>query len=125
GIISRATDPFGRSSGYRTVSGGRASGVEATVRVTAPRMNVTGAYTWTSTSSSDGPSAPSLSYGLPAHQGSIEAVVRATERLQFAALLAVASSYLAPIPDAVTFVSRTYRFDGMHQADLSAQYRFA
>jgi vitamin B12 transporter len=123
GIVS-SSDPFGRSIGYRSVLGGRASGFELSSRAEPLKwLFLSGEYTFTTFSSSDGPADPSLSYGLPRHQGSLQATAQISQRLQTAALFSVASSYVAPLFDAVTFASRTFRFEGINRLDLSGSYR--
>ena len=123
GGISPVTDPFGRTSGYRTLPGGRASGLELWTRTeVASRLTLTGSYTLNARSLGEGEADPALIFGLPRHQASVQAVSRANTRLQVAALLTVATPYLAPLPDAVTFMSRSYRFGGVRRLDLSASY---
>lgn len=123
GVITRATDPFGRASGYRTIPGGRASGVELSARTEpTPGLILTGSYTLTTESSSDGPADPSLSFGVSRHQAAVRAISHVGSRLEMAALWTAASSYLAPISDAATFVSRSYRFRGVRRVDVSASY---
>ncbi len=48
GIVNRATDPFGRSSGYRNTGGGLARGMEWSVEAApASRLRVKASYTFT------------------------------------------------------------------------------
>jgi outer membrane receptor protein involved in Fe transport len=81
-----------------------------------------GAYTFNTQSASDDPNAPSLAFGLPRHQGSVQATSHLGRHLDASVVVMVASTYIAPISDAVTFVSRSFRFDGVHRLDLSASY---
>jgi outer membrane receptor protein involved in Fe transport len=53
----------------------------------------------------------------------VETIAEAFPRVQLVALVTLASSYLAPLSDAVTFVSRDVQFDGLHRLDLTARYR--
>jgi vitamin B12 transporter len=123
GAIDRAIDLFGRGSGYRTIPGGRKSGLEVTTRARpVPSLVLTGSYTFSAEASSEGPGGPSLMFGWPRHQTSLEALARLGTRVQMAALAALSSSYLAPLSDAETFASRTYRFDGLRRVDLSVSY---
>ena len=52
----------------------------------------------------------------------MRAISHVGSRLEMAALWTAASSYLAPISDAATFVSRSYRFRGVRRVDVSASY---
>ena len=111
--------------GYLNGGGGLARGVELSGSLTPLRvLNLSAAYTFTNarerTPLADG---VLRRFATPDHQFSIVATGRVTPRVTAVFSLLVSSSYLAPLFDPVTFVSRAYRFPGLHGAELSGNYR--
>jgi len=125
GLITPATDPFGRYGGYRNTPGGLARGMELSANL-APtrRLNLVTAYTYTNARERT----PLIggviqSYVIPAHEFSLIATQRVTSRLTAVFDLLASSSYLAPLFNPVTFGSRVYRFPGIANAELGGSYR--
>jgi vitamin B12 transporter len=125
GLITPATDPFGRFGGYRNTQGGLARGVELSANL-APthRLNLVTAYTYTNARETT----PLIggviqSYVIPAHQFSLLATDRLTSRLTVVFDLLASSSYLAPLFNPDTFDSGTYRFPGIAGVELGGSYR--
>jgi len=119
GLINPATDPFGRSSGYRNIGGGLARGVELSLTA-APTasLNVMASYTYTNadqrTPTSVGGFIPS--FGISNHLFTVYANQRAGKRVDVTCDLFASSDY--PIP----FSGRAFIFDGPVKADLGASY---
>jgi vitamin B12 transporter len=124
GLISPATDPFGRFGGYVNTNGGIARGVELSMTTTPTRtLNVSAAYTYTKSLQRTPQVAGVLrSLVIPDHQFSLVATQRFGRRVLVNFDLAASSDYLAPILDPNTFGSRAYRFRGLAKADLGGSY---
>ena len=124
GTISPATDPFGRSGGYRNTNGGIARGLELSLTAAPSRTtNLSAAYTYTK-SLQRTPQIAGITRSLviPDHQFSLIVTQRFGRRIQVNFDLATSSDYLAPVLDSNTFVSRAYQFPGLVKADLGASY---
>ena len=124
-MINPATDPYGRYGGYLNTLGGLSRGVESSVTAAPTHsLNVTAAYTYTH-SQQRTPIAENIfqSYAIPDHQFSIVATQSIGPRFYINFDLAASSNYLAPIYSPADFLSRVYRFPGMHTAGLGASYR--
>jgi len=125
GDIDPTTDPYGRFFGYLNTHGGIARGVETSVSI-APvrRLNVQAAYTFTNAREAAA-LVPGVfqTYVTPDHQFSILATGRVTPRITLIFGTVIASSYLAPVFDSVTFASRAYRFEGARHGQAGGSYR--
>jgi iron complex outermembrane receptor protein len=124
GAIDPATDPFGRFGGYRNVDGGTSQGLELALSTTPTRSTELGvSYTFTDTEPpAEADPALTQAYVIPEHQFSLVATQYLGPDLYVNFVLATSDSYFAPVFDPVTFISRTYRFDGIVKADLGAGY---
>ncbi|HJT90027.1 MAG TPA: TonB-dependent receptor [Bryobacteraceae bacterium] len=125
GLITPATDPFGRFGGYRNTNGGLARGAELSASLSPLRtLNLQAAYTYTNarerTPLADG---VIQSYATPAHQFSLIATERLTSRITFEFQMVDSSNYLYPMFDPITFASRAFRFPGMWDGELGGSYR--
>ena len=119
-----SNDPFGRTIGYRTLGSGRVSGATVASHVSPTGwIRVNAAYTLLTPSSPEGPADPSLAYGLSKHQLTLQTISSLSDRVTVAATALVASSYLAPLTNVVTFATGTFRFSGMKRLDVSGTYR--
>lgn len=124
GVISPATDPFGRFGGYRNTNGGIARGAELSMTATPTRtLNLSAAYTYTKAQQRT-PQVPGTirSLVIPNHQFSLVATQRFGRRILVNFDLSASSDYFGAIFDPVTFVSRGYRFRGLAKADIGASY---
>jgi vitamin B12 transporter len=124
GLISPATDPFGRFGGYVNTNGGIARGVELSMTATPTRtLNLLAAYTYTKTLQRT-PQVPGTlrSVGIPDHQFSLVATQRFGRRFLINFDLSASSDYIGAIFDPVTFASRADRFRGLAKADIGASY---
>jgi vitamin B12 transporter len=122
--LDRATDPFGRSSGYRPADGRTARGVELSARLRPHRTlqaNVT--YTFV-----DAPPPAGGRDGLPrasaisAHQFST-LVTHIFGRLQLSFELEAVGDHYVTLFDPVSFGSRAYRFAAVTKGDVAGTYR--
>ena len=123
GLISPATDPFGRFIGYLNSRGGISRGFEASATVAPIRsLNVTTAYTYVNAIERTPIVGDVLQTSVvPRNQFSLIAMERATSRLTLTFETLESSSYLAPVfGDTVT---QTYRFAGIHKVSAGASYR--
>jgi outer membrane receptor protein involved in Fe transport len=124
--LDRSTDPYGRSTGYRTADGRSARGLEvgATIR---PRSTTHIGIAYTAV---DAPAPAGGSDGLPrasavpAHQFSA-LVSQHVGALGVSFELEAAGDHYVTLFDPVSFGSRAYRFGGGATSDLSAAYRVA
>ena len=122
--LDRASDPFGRSSGYRSADGDTARGVELSARVQPRRtLQASVAYTFSHAPPPDGnrdglPRAAAIS----AHQFSA-LVIQRLGGLQMSFELEAAGDHYVTLFDPVSFGSRAYRFAGLAKGDLAASYR--
>jgi len=125
GVITPATDPFGRFGGYRNTQGGLARGVELTANLAPARgLNLASAYTYTNARERTPLLGVTIqSYVVPAHQFSLLATQRITSRLTIVFDVLVSSNYLAPMFNPATYASRVYRFPGTGNAELGGSYR--
>jgi vitamin B12 transporter len=122
--LDLASDPFGRSSGYRSADGRTVRGVELSTRIQPhPTFQASVAYTFV-----DAPPPAGSRDGLPraaavsAHQ--ISALV--TQRLgllQVSIEAEAAGDHYVTLFDPVSFSSRAYRFNGLTKVDVVASYR--
>jgi vitamin B12 transporter len=122
--LERATDPFGRSSGYRSADGRTVRGVELNARLQPHRtLQVSVAYTFV-----DAPPPAGNRDGLPrasaisAHQYST-LVTHILGPLQLSFELEAAGDHYVTLFDTVSFDSRAYRFASVTKGDLSGSYR--
>jgi vitamin B12 transporter len=122
--LESATDPFGRSSGYRSADGRTARGIELSARLQPHRtLTVSVAYTFV-----DAPPPAGNRDGLPrasaisAHQYST-LVTHILGPLQLSFELEAAGDHYVTLFDPVSFGSRAYRFTGVTKGDLSGSYR--
>jgi vitamin B12 transporter len=122
--LDRATDPFGRSSGYGPADGRTARGVELSARLRPHRTlqaNVT--YTFV-----DAPPPAGGRDGLPrasaisAHQFST-LVTHIFGRLQLSFELEAVGDHYVTLFDPVSFGSRAYRFAAVTKGDVAGTYR--
>jgi vitamin B12 transporter len=124
GAVDRATDPFGRSSGYLPADGRVAKGVELSARLEpslATALDV--AYTFADAAPPAGnrEGLPRAS-AVPAHQLSALMIQRIGTALQFSLQVEAAGDHYVTLFDPVSFGSRAYRFDGVIKADVAAAY---
>ncbi|HJS73489.1 MAG TPA: TonB-dependent receptor, partial [Vicinamibacteria bacterium] len=125
GAIDPATDPFGRFGGYLSTDGGVTQGLELVLSVAPqPGLDLETSYTFTDAEPPRGVSPDQeQAFAIPRHQFTVVATKSFGARFALSFDLLATSSYLAPIFDLSTFVSRVYRFDGYVKADLVASYR--
>jgi hypothetical protein len=118
GAIQPDTDPFARSSGYRSAGSGLASGVELTAAVTRfSAAKVSAAYTFVDSQPPTGiPDAP-RALGIPRHQFSLVALVGLDRNVTASLQLIAMSDVLSRIG------SRILRFGGPVRADAQVKYR--
>jgi vitamin B12 transporter len=124
GAISPATDPFGRSSGYRTTDGAVSRGLELQITaMPAPATRVESAYTYANARPrTGGPAELTQAWTMPRHLFSFALVQRLGKPLQVAFDVTVSSAHFAPLSDPVTFASRVFQFAGMRRANLAGIY---
>lgn len=119
GFITPATDPFGRSSGFRNTGGGLARGAELGVSVKPYRqLDVHASYTYTNAVNRIPSNVPRFlrTFFQPRHTFTFVAVQQITPRLDLVFDMFAYGSYFAP------FSSRAFRFRGPLRADLGASY---
>ena len=123
GLITPATDPYGRFGGYFNTGGGLAHGVEtsAEIRPTG-RTTIEAAYTYTnardrrSQFNTQTGSDPIQTPRIFPHTVTFRASQDITKRLQIGADFVAGSHFLYPL------AGRAYRFEGPRQLGLSANY---
>jgi outer membrane receptor protein involved in Fe transport len=122
--VDQATDPFGRSSGYRGADGRTARGVELSARLQPHRtLQASVAYTF-----ADAPPPAGGRDGLPrasaisAHQFSA-LVTHLIGPLQLSFELEAAGDHYVTLFDPISFGSRAYRFGGVTKGDVAGSYR--
>jgi vitamin B12 transporter len=124
GAIDPATDPFGRSSGYRTTSGASSRGVElqlATVLPADTRVDI--AYTFVDAEPrTAGPVELTRAAAIPRHQASLVVSHRFGRNVHVSFDLLAASAHFGTLSDPVTFAARVFRFGGAQQANLAVLY---
>jgi iron complex outermembrane receptor protein len=124
GAIDPSTDPFGRSSGYRTTPGASSRGVELQVTTVLPgdtRIDV--AYTFVDAEPrTAGPMELTRAAAIPRHQASVVVSHQFGRRLHVSFDALAASAHLGTLSDPVTFAARVFRFAGAQQANLAIAY---
>ncbi len=123
GLISPATDPFGRFIGYLNSKGGISRGLETSAAFAPTHsLNITAAYTYVNAIQRTPLVGNVLqTFVVPRNQFSILATERATSRLLLTFDTLASSSYLAPVYG--DFSTQVYRFGGLHKVNLGASYR--
>jgi outer membrane receptor protein involved in Fe transport len=124
--LARASDPFGRSSGYRSADGRTARGVELNVRIQPHRtLQASAAYTFADAPPPDGDrDGLPRAAAIPAHQFSA-LVIQRLGGLHVSFELEAAGDHYVTLFDPVFFGARAYRFGGLTRGDLAASYRFS
>ncbi len=125
GIITPASDPFGRYGGYFNTHGGLARGVELSGSIKPTKSTtITPAYTYT-----DGrertPLSPGVwqTYRIPKNMFSAMLTQRLSARATVIFTWLDSSGYLSPVYDPGSFQNRAYQFPGMNQGQLAFNYR--
>jgi len=122
GLISAATDPYGRFGGYRNTAGGLSRGVEFSIEAN-PRRGTRFSSSYTHTNADERNS--SLLGGslrtirVSDHMMTFTATQNVTRRLDVTFDLFAASDYLYPL---YLDGSRPFSFEGPVKADISATY---
>ncbi|MCR4375311.1 MAG: TonB-dependent receptor [Acidobacteria bacterium] len=124
GAIDPATDPFGRSSGYRTATGATSRGAELQLAATpSANTRVDAAYTFVAAEPrTAGPVELTRAAAIPRHQASVVVSHRFNQRVHVTVDVLAASAHLGTLPDPVTFAARVFRFAGARHANLAAAY---
>jgi iron complex outermembrane receptor protein len=118
-FITPATDPFGRSGGYRNTGGGLARGVELAVNTKPHRtLDLGASYTFTNAANRVPSSVPGFlrTFVQPRHTFTLFAAQQITRRLDVVFDMFAYGSYFFP------FSSRAFKFRGPVKADLGASY---
>jgi outer membrane receptor protein involved in Fe transport len=122
--LDLGTDPFGRSSGYRSADGRTARGLELSARLQPHRtLQASLAYTF-----ADAPPPAGSRDGLPrasavsAHQFST-LVTLTLSPVCVSFELEAAGAHYVTLFDPVSFGSRAYRFAGATRGDVAGSYR--
>jgi vitamin B12 transporter len=123
GDIDPAGDPFGRYVGYRNTRGGISRGFETSAALALTRsLKLRTAYTYVNAIERSPLVGDVLqSFVVPRHQFSILVTEQPTRRLLFTCDTRASTSYLVPIYGDV--VTQTYRFGGIHEANVGGSYR--
>jgi vitamin B12 transporter len=119
GVITPATDPFGRFGGYRNTGGGLARGVELAVNTKPYRMlDLSASYTFTNAVNRVPSSVPGFlrTFVQPRHTFTLFAAQQITRRLDVVFDMFAYGSYFFP------FSSRAFKFAGPVKADLGLSY---
>ncbi|MGH9845366.1 MAG: TonB-dependent receptor, partial [Blastocatellia bacterium] len=119
GFITPATDPFGRSGGYRNTGGGLARGAEFAVNAKPYRtLDLNVSYTFTNAVNRVASSVPGFlrTFVQPRHAFTLVAAQQITRRLDLVFDMFAYGSYYFP------FSSRAFKFSGPVKADLGASY---
>jgi iron complex outermembrane receptor protein len=119
GFLKPATDPFGRSSGYRNTGGGLARGVELSANAKATRtLDLTASYTFTNAVNRVASSVVGFlrTFTQPRHTFTFTVSQRIGGRTDIVFDMFAYGSYYAP------FSGRAFRFSGPVKADLGASY---
>jgi iron complex outermembrane receptor protein len=124
GAIDPATDPFSRTSGYRTTSGASSRGVELQLATALPGdTRVHAAYTFVDAEPrTAGPVELTRAAAIPRHQASLVVSHQFGRRVSVSLDLLAASAHLGTLSDPVTFAARVFRFAGAQQANLAIAY---
>lgn len=123
GLITPATDRFGRFAGYLNTNGGFARGVEFnTDWAVRHSLTLSGSYTYTDARERM-PLVPDVyrSFITPEHQFTFFAVQRIGPRMFVDFALNASTNYLAQVYS--TFSSGGFRFTGRKRADVGVSYR--
>jgi vitamin B12 transporter len=119
GFIAPATDPLGRSSGYRNTGGGLARGVEFAVNTKPHRtLDLNASYTFTTAVNRVPSSVPGFlrTFVQPRHMLTLFAAQQVTRRLDVIFDMFAYGSYFFP------FSSRAFKFSGPVKADWGLSY---
>jgi iron complex outermembrane receptor protein len=118
GILRPQTDPFGRSSGYRSAGSVRASGLELALAAT-PFLGtrLSAAYTFVDAQPPTGVRDATRALGVPRHQFSVVALFGLDRDLTASFDLTASSDFDARIG------TRILRFDRLAKADVQVSYR--
>lgn len=123
GLITPATDPYGRFGGYLNTGGGLAHGVETSIDFRPSRKTLIEAgYTYTnardriSQFNTNTGSNPIQAPRIIPHMVTLRASQDITKRFQVGADLTAGSHFLYPLS------GKAYQFDGPRQLGLSANY---
>lgn len=124
GAIDPATDPFGRSSGYRTTSGASSRGVELQLAAVLPgETRVDVAYTFVDAEPrTAGPVELTHAAAIARHQASLVVSHQFGRNVHVSLDLLAASAHLGTLSDPVTFAARVFRFGGAQHANLAIAY---
>jgi iron complex outermembrane receptor protein len=123
GDINPVTDPFGRYVGYGNTQGGISRGFETSAALAVTRsLKVRSAYTYVNAIERSPLVGDVLqTFVIPRNQFSILVTEQPTSHLLLTCDTLASSSYLAPVYGNI--VTQTYRFGGIHKANLGASYR--
>jgi iron complex outermembrane receptor protein len=119
GVITPATDPFGRFGGYRNTGGGLARGLELAAGTKPYRtLDLSVSYTFTNAVNRVPSSVPNFlrTFVQPRHTFTLLAAQQITRRLDLIFDMFAYGSYFFP------FSSRAFKFSGPVKADLGASY---
>lgn len=119
GFLKPATDPFGRSSGYRNTGGGLARGVELSANAKATKtLDLTASYTFTNAVNRVASSVAGFlrTFTQPRHTFTFTASQRIGRRTDISFDMFAYGSYYSP------FSGRAFKFSGPAKADLGASY---
>ncbi|MGH9850941.1 MAG: TonB-dependent receptor, partial [Blastocatellia bacterium] len=119
GFITPATDPFGRSSGYRNTGGGLARGAELAVNTKPYRtLDLNASYTFTNAVNRVPSSVPGFlrTFAQPRHAFTLVAAQQITRRLDVVFDMFAYGSYYFP------FSGRAFKFSEPVKADLGMSY---
>ena len=119
GLITPATDPFGRSGGYRNTGGGLARGVELAANTKPYRtLDLSASYTFTNAVNRIPSSVPRFlrTFAQPRHTFTLLAAQQITRRLDVVFDMFAYGGYFSP------FSGRAFKFKGPVKADLGASY---
>lgn len=119
GFITPATDPFGRSGGYRNTGGGLARGAELAVNTRPYRtLDLSASYTFTNAVNRVPSSVPRFlrTFVQPRQTFTLVAAQQITRRLDVVFDMFAYGGYFFP------FSRRAFKFSGPVKADLGASY---
>lgn len=119
GFLKPATDPFGRSSGYRNTGGGLARGVELSINAKPARtLDLSASYTFTNAVNRVASSVAGFlrTFIQPRHSFTFTAAQRIGRRTDVVFDMFAYGSYYSP------FSGRAFKFSGPVKADLGASY---
>lgn len=124
GALDPASDPFGRSSGYRTTPGAATRGVELQLTALPGRgTRMEAAYTFADAEPrTAGPVDLTRAAAIPRHQASFTMSRQFGERMHVSLGLLATSAHLGTLLDPATFTARVFRFAGAQQANVGAVF---